>query len=487
MKLALIDQVQEAAGEPRQLDPRARLEMLCDDGTLRLVRTTVQSDSPRSQPGDGVLVGSGRVGGRPVYCYAQDSSVVGGSLGASHAESIVRVMEMAARSRTPIVGFVESGGARMDEGVAALAGYGQIFRAQVALSGRVPQVMVVSGTSAGGGAYSPALADFVIMAPDANMFLTGPGVVNEVMGEDVTAAELGGPEIHAKNGVSHLSAHTDAHAVLLARELLAYLPAHAGAELPTIPSGPAPLSDPSASVPRSPRKVYDVREVIRALADDGRTLETNERYARNIVTALGRIEGGPVGFVANQPRWLGGVIDADAAQKAARFVRTCNAFGVPLVVLVDTPGFLPGTRQEQGGVIRHGAKLLHAFAEATVPRFTVVLRKAYGGGFITMNSRDLGADLMLAWPDAEIGVVGATQAVKIVNRREIAAADDPEEAARDLAARYAAENLGAEVAARQGFIDELVMPAQTRDRLAWALAGAGSEGRHGADRGNIPL
>ncbi|HEX5910654.1 MAG TPA: carboxyl transferase domain-containing protein [Thermoleophilaceae bacterium] len=480
MKPPVLEDVRPRADEARALDPLTRLETLCDPGTLRLVRTAVEGPSKRSRPGDGVVVGSGRVGGRTVYCYAQDSSVVGGSLGASHADSIVRVMEMAARAEAPIVGFVESGGARMDEGVAALAGYGKIFRAQVELSGRVPQISVVSGTSAGGGAYSPALADFVVMAPEASMFLTGPGVVNEVMGEDVTGAELGGPEVHARNGVSHLSARSDVHAVLLARELLGYL---SGSGEPAPPGG----DDPAATVPSSQRKVYDVREVVAALVDDGRTLETNERFAKNMVTALGRIEGRSVGFVCNQPKWLGGVIDADAAQKAARFVRTCDAFGIPLVVLMDTPGFLPGTRQEQAGVIRHGAKLLHAFAEATVPRMTVVLRKGYGGGFITMNSLDLGADLMLAWPDAQIGVVGAAQAVKIIHRRDIAAADDPEAAAAELAGQYEADKLGAEVAAREGFVDELVEPADTRDRLAWALAGSGAEGRGGRDHGNIPL
>ena len=480
MKPPVLEDVRPQADETRALDPLTRLETLCDPGTLRLVRTTVEGPSKRSRPGDGVLVGSGRVGGRTVYCYAQDSRVVGGSLGALHADSIVRVMEMAARAGAPIVGFVESGGARMDEGVSALAGYGKIFRAQVELSGRVPQISVVSGTSAGGGAYSPALADFVVMAPEASMFLTGPGVVNEVMGEDVTGQELGGPDVHARNGVSHLSARSDVHAVLLARELLGYL----GGEGESAPPGG---EDPAATVPESQRKVYDVREVVSALVDDGRTLETGERFAKNMVTALGRIEGRPVGFVCNQPKWLGGVIDADAAQKAARFVRTCDAFGIPLVVLMDTPGFLPGTRQEQAGVIRHGAKLLHAFAESTVPRLTVVLRKGYGGGFITMNSLDLGADLMLAWPQAQIGVVGAPQAVKIMHRRDIEAADDPAAAAAELADRYEADKLGAEVAAREGFVDELVEPADTRDRLAWALAGSGAEGRGGRDHGNIPL
>jgi len=483
--LAVVEGAGEAVAE--RLDPRLRLELLCDDGSLRLFRSEVAPQSKRAKPGDGVLVGAGTIDGRAVFCYAQDSSVVGGSLGEAHADSIVRTLEMAGRAGAPVVGFVESGGARMDEGVAALGGYGRIFRAQVELSGKVPQISVISGVSAGGGAYSPALTDFVVMAPDSSMFLTGPAVVQEVMGEDVSKAELGGPAIHSRNGVSHLEAESDIDSVLRARELLSYLPQQSGAVRKSLPTVAPHSSDPSACVPEEPRKVYDVREVIGALADGGRALELSSRFARNIVTSFGRIEGRSVGFVANQPRYLGGVIDADASQKAARFVRTCNAFGLPLVVLVDTPGFLPGTRQEQAGVIRHGAKLLHAFAEARVPRFTVVLRKAYGGGFITMNSKDLGSDLALAWPNAEIGVVGAKQAVQIMNRRQIAEASDPDQTTRELADDYAAEHLGADVAARNGIIDELVMPAQTRDRLAWALSTVGSQPLVGHDRGNIPL
>lgn len=486
-ELALLDG--GAAARGASLHARARLEALCDPGSLELIRSEVASRSERrSQPGDGLVAGAGTVAGRPVFCFAQDATFAGGSLGAAQAESIVRLMRMAAGANASIVAFIESAGARIDEGIPALAGYGQIFREQVQLSGWVPQISVVCGASAGGGAYSPALSDFVVMTPDAELFLTGPGVVREVMGEDVTAAELGGPEVQSRNGVCHLVADGDAHAVELAQMLLGYLaPRDAGSgPAPSVKQREAPL-DPAAVVPSNRRKVYDVRGVIDALADGGETLEIAPRWARNIVTAFGRIDGRAVGFVANQPRYLGGVIDADAAQKAARFVRTCNTFGLPLVVLVDTPGFLPGTRQEGAGVIRHGAKLLYAFSEATVPRFTVVLRKAYGGGYITMNSHGLGADLVLAWPDAQIGVVGAEQAVGILERREIAAADDPVAERARRADSYGDRHLTAAVAVGSGFVDEVVAPAQTRSRLRWALKTIGASERRGVDRGNVPL
>jgi acetyl-CoA carboxylase carboxyltransferase component len=311
--------------------------------------------------------------------------------------------------------------------------------------------------------------------------------VREVMGEDVDAAQLGGPRVQAKNGVCQFVVADDREAARLARDLLAHLPQRAGERPPHGPPAAVPGIDPAALVPTSPRQVYDVRHVIRALVDDGALLEVSERWARNMVTGFCRIDGRPIGVLANQPWFLGGVIDADASQKAAKFVRTCNSYGLPLVVLVDTPGFLPGTKQEGLGVIRHGAKLLHAFAEAVVPKLTVVLRKAYGGGFITMNSKDLGADLALAWPDAQIGIMGPKQAVGIVHRREIAAADDPELEHERLAAAYAAEHVSAAAAAREGFIDELVSPGETRRRLSGALAALSGLGEYGNGPGNIPL
>ena len=451
--------------------PLERLELLCDPGTLELIRTEVVSIAmgDRARAGDGVVGGTGMVDGRPVFCYAQDPAYAGGSLGRAHADTIVRVMELAGRAGAPVVGFVSSGGARMQEGVAALGGYGRIFRETVALSGKVPQISIVTGVSAGGGAYSPALTDWIVMTDEASMFLTGPGVVREALGEDVTMAELGGTRVHQRNGVAHFVREDDAEAASLARELLGYLPSHRGAPAPVAPAA-APMGiDPGTCVPLEARRVYDIRDVIRCIADSGELLEVSAGWARNLVTAFARIDGRPVGVIANQPRYLGGVLDAQSSQKGARFVNRCNAFGLPLVVLVDTPGFMPGTRQESAGVIRLGAKLVHAFAESTVPRVTVILRKAFGGAFITMNSKDLGADYVFAWPQAQIGVMGAKPAVGIIHRRELAASDDPDATREQLADRYAHEQLRPQVAAAAGYVDELIEPSRTRARLASAL------------------
>ncbi len=472
MSATLARPVERASAVERApLTPLERLEALCDPDTLDLIRTQILSTAmgEKARAGDGVLAGSGLVGGRPVFAYAQDASYAGGSLGAGHAETIVRVLELADRARAPVVGFVGSGGARMQEGVAALGGYGRIFRRIVGLSGRVPQISIITGLSAGGGAYSPALTDWVVMTEDSSMFLTGPGVVREALGEEVTAAELGGRRVHERNGVCHFVTPTDADAAELARELLGYLPSHRDLPVPEAePIGPA-YGDPGAFVPVQARKVYDVRDVIAAVVDGGEMLEVAAGWARNIVTAFARIDGRTVGVIANQPRYLGGVLDTSSSEKGARFVTKCNQFGVPLLVLVDTPGFMPGTRQESAGVIRLGATLVHAFAEATVPRVTVILRKSFGGAFITMNSKDLGADYVFAWPQAEIGVMGAKPAVGIIHRRELAVAEDPEAERDALARRYAESHLRPQVAAAAGYIDELIEPAQTRARVAWAL------------------
>ena len=461
-----------------RLTPLGRLEALCDPGSLELIRTRITSRSPRSAPGDGVVAGAGSVGGRPVYCYAQDQGFAGGSLGTAQAETIVRLLELAGRASAPVVGFIASGGARIDEGAGALGGYGAIFRQHVALSGQVPQISVITGTSAGGGAYSPALTDFVVMTEGSRLFLTGPSVVEEVMGESVTMDELGGPRIHSRNGVCDLVAEDDHEAAELVRDLLGHLPqSSAQPPGPAIPQEPFG-ANPGAAVPADPRKVYDVRAVIRSISDGSSMLELSPRWARNMVIALTRLNGHPVGVVANQPHHLGGVIDSAASEKAAGFIRRCDAFGLPLIVLVDTPGFLPGTKQEGLGVIRHGAGLLHAFSAARVPKVTVVLRKAYGGGFITMNSRELGADLALAWPAAEIGVLGARQAVGIIHRRLIEASADPGAEHDRLAAEYAGQHLTAEVAAAAGDVDEVIEPAETRNRLIWAHSAlGGSNGR----------
>jgi acetyl-CoA carboxylase carboxyltransferase component len=472
-----------------KLTPIERLEALCDRGSLTLLRSDVRSRrmGERAQPGDGVIAGAGRVDGRPVFCYAQDPSYLGGSLGEQHADSIVRVLRLAGRAGAPVIGFIESGGARMQEGLAALAGYARIFREHVELSGRIPQISVICGASAGGGSYSPALTDFVVMTERANMFLTGPGVVREVMGEDVTAAELGGYKVHERNGVAHFVARDDADAAELVRELIDHLPSHAGERAPTWRASDPPGYGAGAPVPDDERKVYDVRDVIRGIVDSGRLLEYAPRWARNVVCGFARIDGKPIGVIANQPKFLGGVLDAESAAKAARFVRSCNAFGLAMVVLVDTPGFMPGTKQEQGGVIRHGAKLVHAFAEATVPRVTVVLRKAFGGAFIAMNSRDLGADYVFAWPQATLGVMGAKQAVGIVNRREIAAADDPVAARDALAETYTGEHLTSGIAAAEGYVDEVIPPSDTRRRLSEALSTMEGIAKPALGVRNIPL
>ena len=472
-----------------RLSALERLEVLCDPGSIQLVRTQVRSRrmGEKAREGDGILAASGRVDGRAVFCFAQDPSFAGGSLGQAHADSVVRVLQLARRARAPVVGFIESAGARMQEGLEGLAGYGRIFREHVALSGVVPQISVICGASAGGGSYAPALTDFVVMTDRASMFLTGPGVVAEVMGEEVTGDELGGPRVHERNGVCHMTAPSEVDAALLARDLLDYLPQHSGERPQRWPAVAPPGFVPDAVVPTEQREVYDVREVVRSIADGGRLQEVSPKWARNVVCAFARLDGRAVGVVANQPRYLGGVLDADAATKAARFVRTCNLFGLPLVVLVDTPGFMPGTKQEQAGVIRHGAKLVHAFAEATVPRITVILRKAFGGAFIAMNSKELGADLVYAWPQAQVGVMGAQQAVGIVDRRAIASADDPVAERDRRAVAYAAEHLTAQGAVADGHVDELIAPSDTRDRLAAALGHMETATRTLRPAGNLPL
>jgi acetyl-CoA carboxylase carboxyltransferase component len=443
---------------PEHLVARARLELLFDPGTFRAARSLV---------GDGVLAGSGRVNGRVVCAWAQDGAFKGGSLGVRGGETIARTIERADGLGAPVVGFPHSGGARLQEGVAALHAYSAIFRAQSLAT--VPQISVIGGPCAGGAAYSPALGDLTVMAgPEAKMFLTGPAVVEKVTRERVTAIELGGPKVHGRNGVAHLLAEGDVHAAELVRTALAHLPSKAGGGLPLYPPAEPAPGDPGAVLPARDREVYDVRDVAARLFDGGDLLELGPKWARNLVVGFARVEGMPVGLIANQPKFLGGCLDAESSQKGAWFVDLCDRFGLPLVVLVDTPGFLPGVAQEQAGVIRHGASLLRAFGVATMPRITVTLRQAYGGAHIVMNSRDLGADLTLAWPHAKIGVMGPTQAVQVVNRREIAAGAD----AQALADAYAAEHLPVRVAASRGFVDEIVAPGETRERIAFALEAA---------------
>ncbi len=420
----------------------------------------------RKRPsGDGVVTGLARIHNRPVGVFAQDPSSLGGSLGEVHASKIARILDHAARARTPVVGLLDSGGARIQEGVAALDGYGEIFRRNVALSGRVPQVSVVLGPCAGGAVYSPALTDVVIMDRErAHMFVTGPRVVKAVTFEDVSLDDLGGAGVHARtSGVAHLVADDQDHALELARRVLGYLPGSCWESPPTFAPG-EPERMPE--IPTDHRLPYDVRDVVAGVVDAGSFLELHEEFAPNVVVGFGRVDGHAVGVVANQPLVLAGCLDIDASEKAARFVRLCDAFGVPLVTLVDVPGFLPGTGQEASGIIRKGAKLLYAFAEATVPRVTVILRKAFGGAYIVMNSKSLGADAVFAWPGAEIAVMGAEGAVDVIHRRALA--EDPTRRA-ELIASYRAEAMAPHVPAERLSIDEIIAPQQTRGVVAAML------------------
>ncbi|MEO6702989.1 MAG: acyl-CoA carboxylase subunit beta [Jatrophihabitantaceae bacterium] len=462
--------VQKPLAPSRPSEARRRIELLadphsfCELGSAALHRTVAFEMAAKRPSGDGVVTGSARIDGRQVAVFSQDVSALGGSLGEVHASKISRVLDYAARSRVPVVGLLDSGGARIQEATGALDGYGAIFRRNVALSGRVPQLSVVLGSCAGGAVYSPALTDVVIMSTDARMFLTGPSVVKAVTHEDVSPADLGGPAIHgAVSGVAHLVASDDAEAIRLAAKVLDYLPSSCWSPLPT---SPAVEPDELADVPDNHRKPYDVRGVIRGIVDTGSFLELQRDFARNLVIGFGRVGGLPVGLVANQPMMLAGCLDIAASEKGARFVRTCDAFGLPLVVLVDTPGFLPGTGQERDGIIRKGAKLLYAFAEATVPRVTVVLRKAFGGAYIVMNSRSLGADAVFAWPGAELAVMGAEGAVQILWRRELAREPECRQA---LIEQYRSQAMSAKLAAERLSVDEIITPKQTPHRIAATL------------------
>jgi len=394
----------------------------------------------------------------------------GGSVGMAEAELIVAVLRHGRDAQVPVVGFLESAGARLQDGAGALAGFGRIFFENVALSGRAPQISVITGTSAGGGCYSPALTDFVVMADGASMFLTGPKIVRHALGEVVSTEALGGAQVHQKNGVCDFVADSDEDAIELVRELLGYLPQNMTEPAPpTIVESPLGDGDPSVALPKRSRAFYDVRDLIRRIVDGGRFLEVAPRWARNMVCGFARLEGQSIAVIANQAAYLGGIIDVEASQKGAKFVRTCDRYGIPLLVLVDTPGFMPGSRQETLGVIRHGAELVRAFAGATSPRATVIVRKAFGGAFITMNSKGLGADASFSWPDAEIGVMSASAAVEIIHRRKlIEAPDDPALAGR-LADTYAEQHLSARAALELGAIDEVIDPTETRERVADAL------------------
>ncbi len=445
-------------------------------------------------PGDGVVTGFGRIDGRAVFVYAQDFTVLGGSLGVAHARKICKIQDLAVKVGVPIIALNDSGGARIQEGVVALSGYAEIFLRNTLASGVIPQISAILGPCAGGAVYSPGITDFVLMAErGSHMFITGPDVIRTVTHAEVTKEALGGAATHArKSGVAHFVAPDEEGVLDLIRELLSYLPQNNASDAPVVPTqDPPDRVDATLDevVPMESSRPYDIREVIGRVVDDGRFLEVHQYYAENIVCAFARLAGRTIGVVANQPAVLAGCLDMDAAVKAARFVRFCDAFNVPIVTFVDTPGFLPGTEQETGGIIRHGAKLVYAYAEATVPKLTVICRKAYGGAYIVMSSRHMRGDFNLAWPTAEIAVMGPDGAVNILDRREIEGAPDPDAARKERTDAYRERFANPYQAAEWGFVDAVIRPRDTRRYLASALATMADKRDTNPPRkhGNIPL
>ena len=483
-----------------KLTASERLDLLLDPGSFvemdrfAVHRTSAFALDERKYLGDGVITGHGEVNGRPVFVFSQDFTVFGGSLGEVFAEKIVKVMDLALETGAPIIGINDSGGARIQEGVVSLGGYAEIFWRNVQASGVVPQLSVVAGPCAGGAVYSPAITDFIFMVRDISyMFITGPDVVKTVTGEEVSFEELGGASTHAsRSGVAHFAADDEETAFADVRRLLGYLPLNNLDDPPVVPTNDAPdrrCDELIDVIPDQPTKPYDMKDVIDAVADDGEFMEVHEAYAPNIVVGFARMDGHSIGIVANQPQYLAGVLDIASSEKAARFVRFCDAFNIPLLTLVDVPGFLPGTGQEYGGIIRHGAKLLYAFAEATVPKVTVITRKAYGGAYDVMSSKHIRADINLAWPTAEIAVMGPDAAARIIHRREIAASADPEARTQDLIAEYREQFANPYTAAERGYIDDVIAPEMTRAAVIKALRMLRTKRASGPPRkhGNIPL
>jgi methylmalonyl-CoA carboxyltransferase large subunit len=466
---------QHAGGK---LSARERIQSLVDPGSFQEQgmfaehRCTAFGMSEKEAPSDGVVTGSAQVDGRTVHLASQDFTVFGGSAGEVHCEKIVEAMEGALRTGTPFVFINDSGGARVQEGIDSLSGYGRVFYQNTCLSGSVPQISIICGPCAGGAAYSPALTDFIIQTRNAQMFITGPAVIKMVTGESVTPDELGGADAQMCNsGVVHFVAENDLEASAICRKLLSFLPSN-NMEDPPVAPGVYSI-EPSISlntvIPEDSRTSYDVRAIIAELVDSGDFLEVQAGYAQNVVIAFGRIAGRSVGIVANQPNSMAGVLDINASDKIARFVRFCNAFNIPLLTLVDTPGFLPGVAQEHNGIIRHGAKILFAYSAATVPKVTIILRKAFGGAYVAMCAKDLHADRVFAWPSAEIAVMGAEGAAEIVFRREIEKADDPEKARREKITEYREMFASPYVAASRRMVDDVIEPAKTREYIAKAL------------------
>ena len=488
---------QRAAGKSTA---RERLDAIFDSGTFVEIDAFVESRAvefgmaAKRIPGDGVVVGYGSVNGRLVFAASQDFTVIGGSLGEMHARKIVKVMDMALKTGSPFISINDSGGARIEEGLDALYGYGEIFTRNTHASGVIPQISVILGPCAGGAVYSPAITDFIfIVDKTANMFITGPQVVSAVTGENVTSEQLGGAHTHtAISGVAHIRSADEASCFVQVKRLLDFLPDNNLSDPPAQPSGDLPerLSpELDELIPEESNRAYNISDVITRIVDDGDFFEIQPDFARNIVIGFGRLDGKATGFIANQPNYLAGSLDVNSSDKSARFVRFCDCFNIPIVTLTDVPAFLPGVDQEHNGIIRHGAKLLYAFAEATVPKINVILRKAYGGAYIAMNSKHLGADIVFAWPSAEIAVMGPDGAANIIFRKEIAEAQDPVRTRAEKIAEYTEKLSNPYVAAARGYVDDVIAPSETRMRLISALEMLSSkrETRPSKKHGNIPL
>ncbi len=479
-----------------KLTARERVAAFLDEGSFEEVDALALNPTPgeAKMPGDGVVTGFGRVDGRPVALFAQDFTVVGGSLSLTHARKICKIMDMAMKVGCPVIGFNDSGGARIQEGVNSLAGYAEIFLRNTMASGVVPQISLIMGPCAGGAVYSPAITDFITMVRNTSyMFVTGPEVIKAVTHEDVTKEELGGASAHGyKSGVAHFLVPSDLAALAHTRELLSFLPSNNLQETPRrAPLIEMPLENPAldAIIPEDPSKPYDVRQIIKGVVDDEHFFEVMDAYAGNIVIGFGRLEGRSVGIVANQPAHLAGVLDIASSEKGARFVRFCDAFNIPLIIIEDVPGFLPGVNQEHGGLIKNGAKLLYAFCEATVPKLTIITRKAYGGAYIVMASKHIRADFNFAYPTAEIAVMGADGAANVLYAKEIAKAEDPAAKRAEIVADYNEKFANPYVAAGLGYVDEVIMPRETRKKLLRALnlLEGKRESMPPKKHGNIPL
>ncbi|MDR0510444.1 MAG: acyl-CoA carboxylase subunit beta [Rikenellaceae bacterium] len=481
-----IEKIEEGGG-PKAMEKqkamgkmtaRERIEALLDPGTFHEYDMFVKHDSidfgmqGKELPGDGVIIGTGDIGGAPVAVFAQDFTVAGGSLGFRHALKITKIMDYALNMRIPLIGINDSGGARIQEGVNALAGYGEIFFRNTLSSGVIPQISVILGPCAGGAVYSPALTDFVFVVENiSKMFITGPEVIKTVLGEEISAEELGGAQVHSEiTGNAHFFASSEPECFRQIRDLVSILPASNTKPAEKIaPEPPLQKYDISKIVPNDPAEPYDVRDVIRSLVDGSRFIEVMELFAANIVVGFARIHGETVGFVANQPMVLAGVLDCDSSDKAARFIRFCDSFNIPIITLEDLPGYLPGIDQEHAGVIRHGAKMLYAYSESTVPKITIIMRKAYGGGYIAMGSRHLRSDFVFSWPQAEIAVMGAEGAANIIFKKEITEAENPAEMRKLKIAEYRSKFANPYVAASKGYIDSVIEPGQTLQMIRHAL------------------